>query len=372
MKIAFLCREDFFRKFGGDTNQILMYKKYWTKGNSNIVDIVITEEFSLDYDFYVIVNIDRFLETFHYLRVLKQRKLLSKTSILCIHHNFEDVSYFEKNVKKGISGLLVRCGGYFLREKVKDLILAIKNRVFIRAAVIGLISNQKIFMKNIKNELIFIFIAKGEKLSFEKDFNVTLNADNLIYTKNGCEMNVTEYSEDQSEEYDVLVSGRIEPRKNQLRILQDLCETKYKVCFVGGANENNDSYFQMFSRLIEKYPNMQYLGKVPPENMSSLYSKTKVHLSASWFEVSSLVDLEAYYYGCNVISSKNGYTHELLGERVLYLNPRDSKNIVDIVDASINKVIEPDHKEFISIHHNWEINSVALLKDILSKLEERK
>lgn len=372
MKIAFLCREDFFRKFGGDTNQILMYKKYWTADGFNSVDIIITEDFSLDYDFYVIVNIDRFLETFHYLRVLKKHKLLSKTSVLCIHHDFSEVSYFEKYIKKGISGLLVRVGGYFLREKAKNLVLAFKNRVFIRAAIIGLISNQKKFLNDIKNEPIFIFLANGEKLSFEKDFNITLDSNNFIYTKNGCEMNDSNYSSSESKIYDVLVSGRIEPRKNQLRVLNDLCETKYKVCFVGGANENNDSYFQDFIRLINKHPNIQYLGKVSPEDMGSLYSKAKVHLSASWFEVSSLVDLEAYYNGCNVISSKNGYTHELLGERVQYLNPRDTKNIVEIVNVSINKLIESDHKEFISNHHNWEVNSKMLLKDILSKLEERK
>lgn len=77
--------------------------------------------------------------------------------------------------------------------------------------------------------------------------------------------------------------------------------------------------------LINRFPNMMYLGKVSPEEMTRLYYKSKIHISASWFEVSSLVDLEAYYCGCSVISSKNGYTSELLGERVFILTRKKTK-----------------------------------------------
>ncbi|HBQ0839235.1 TPA: hypothetical protein L7J82_005070, partial [Klebsiella pneumoniae] len=142
MNIAFLCREDFFRKFGGDTNQVLKYKKYWESDKNHRVDIITKQNFEINYDLFIVVNIDRFLETFYFLRKLKKANKLHKTSILCIHHNFDDVVFFEKNIKKGFSGLLASIGGYFLREKAKDLILSFKNRVFRVSALRELCSSQ--------------------------------------------------------------------------------------------------------------------------------------------------------------------------------------------------------------------------------------
>ncbi|HBM8535776.1 TPA: glycosyltransferase, partial [Escherichia coli] len=172
-------------------------------------------------------------------------------------------------------------------------------------------------------------------------------------------------------EYDILVSGRIEPRKNQIRIINDLCTTNYKICFVGGANENNTIYFDKFMGLISRFPNMTYLGKVSPEEMTRLYYKSKVHISASWFEVSSLVDLEAYYCGCSVISSKTGYTSELLGERVFYFDPKENENLSALVEDAIKAIPVKDYKEFIAMHHDWEKNSLKLLRDLEYKIEGR-
>jgi glycosyltransferase involved in cell wall biosynthesis len=48
-----------------------------------------------------------------------------------------------------------------------------------------------------------------------------------------------------------------------------------------------------------------------------------VHVSASWFEVAPLVDLEAAASGCAVVASRAGYTHEYLGDAALYVDPTD-------------------------------------------------
>ncbi|EOA3524942.1 glycosyltransferase [Klebsiella pneumoniae] len=371
MNIAFLCREDFFRKFGGDTNQVLKYKKYWESDKNHRVDIITKQNFEINYDLFIVVNIDRFLETFYFLRKLKKANKLHKTSILCIHHNFDDVVFFEKNIKKGFSGLLASIGGYFLREKAKDLILSFKNRVFRVSALRELCSSQSFFLNSIKDDVLFVFLSEGERFSLEKDFNLKLKEENLIFTKNGCEMESALPVSNNEYEYDILVSGRIEPRKNQIRIINDLCTTNYKICFVGGANENNAIYFDKFMELINRFPNMIYLGKVSPEEMTRLYYKSKIHISASWFEVSSLVDLEAYYCGCSVISSKNGYTSELLGERVFYFDPKENENLSAVVGDAMKAIPVKDYKEFIAMHHDWEINSLKLLRDLEYKIEVR-
>ena len=69
MRVAFLVRYDFYDKFGGDTNQIEKYKKYWISEGAN-VDIITNKKFKKDYYAYIVVNIDRFLETFYFLKEL--------------------------------------------------------------------------------------------------------------------------------------------------------------------------------------------------------------------------------------------------------------------------------------------------------------
>ncbi|WP_099746726.1 glycosyltransferase [Klebsiella pneumoniae] len=168
-----------------------------------------------------------------------------------------------------------------------------------------------------------------------------------------------------------MVSGRIEPEKIRSELSTIYVQPITKFSFVGGANENNAIYFDKFMELINRFPNMMYLGKVSPEEMTRLYYKSKIHISASWFEVSSLVDLEAYYCGCSVISSKNGYTSELLGERVFYFDPKENENLSAVVGDAMKAIPVKDYKEFIAMHHDWEINSLKLLRDLEYKIEGR-
>lgn len=366
MKIAFLARYDFYEKFGGDTNQVEKYKKHW-EDSGHDVDIIITKDFNKDYDVYIVVNVDRFLETFYFLKELKKFNLLRKTFLLAIHHSYTDIEYFEKNSRKGINGLLTNSLGFFGREKIKSIILSLKKTEYLPWALALFFMPIRKILKDINPQISFIFIALGEKQSLESDYK--LKANRYILTRNGCD--IESFERNESEEIDILISGRIEHRKNSLNIAKELSSLENKkIVFVGGENNNNKKYCKDFKDFISKSPNMEYIGKVKPEEVKSLYLNSKLHISASWFEVSSLVDLEAYYYGCNIISSTNGYTREFLTENAVYIDPKETDQLKSkIIESEMKKRDLISRRDYIEKYHSWERNSKKLLDDINIVLE---
>lgn len=368
MKIAFLVRYDFFDKFGGDTNQVEKYKKYWLNQGED-VDIITTKDFKRNYDVYIVVNIDRFLETFFYLRVLKKYNLLNKTFLLTIHHSYKDIEYFEINSRKGLNGFLTKMFGFFGREKVKGLIFGLKNKNYLFPALIQLFISEVNFLSELNNSIVFIFIARGEKTIFEEDYGFKVK--DYIFTKNGCDIETLDRRMKNS--IDILISGRIEPRKNSLEIARVLSQLPdKKIVFVGGENNNSASYCNDFKKYISKFDNISYIGKVTSEEMKLLYMQSATHISCSWFEVSSLVDLEAYYYGCNIVSSSNGHTSEFLMDNAEYVDPKRVSSLPDKIESVMKKNVNIDSRvSYISENHSWSQNSNKLLTDINKYLDKR-
>ncbi|WP_241627802.1 glycosyltransferase, partial [Rosenbergiella epipactidis] len=181
----------------------------------------------------------------------------------------------------------------------------------------------------------YIFLAQGEKLLFEKDFDIQVK--NYVLTKNGCDVKDKVFIGNLHKDIDIIISGRIEPRKNSINLLRVLGGADYKVKFVGSLNKNNKSYTDEFLSLVKGYDNIDYLGSVTHDDMQSLFKRSKIHISASWFEVSSLVDLEAYFLGCHVISSINGNTNEFIKKNIDFINPEDLSGLNDLLkDILIN------------------------------------
>lgn len=332
MRIAFLTRIDAFTKFGGDTFQIQMYKKYLESSN-HIVDIFFDLSIPISYDHYVIVNLDRPLEFIIYYNQLKLNTLLEKTSILTIHHSYEQINFYEKNYRTGLEKAILGLSRTFHgREKVKNLIRGLSHRKLLKYAIAHFFLNTKEIQKEALNLCSVIGIAEGEIETINKDYEIAI--ENYSIVKNGVNVvsNFPHLDSEGERSIDILIAGRVEPRKNTLNIARYFSNKNYNVKFVGALNDNFPEYCNEFKNLVSKSQNITYLGKVNPEEMISLYCQSKIHLSGSWFEVASLVDLESYAYGCHVISSVFGHTKDYLGENIKYINPNQFDSLEKLVD----------------------------------------
>ncbi|ALQ45838.1 glycosyl transferase group 1 [Raoultella ornithinolytica] len=368
MKVAFLTRVDAFDKNGGDTYQIQMYKKYFEKNGHEaliVTDLSIPDKC----DYYILVNMDRPLELIAYYEKLKRLDRTSKVLFLSIHHSYKAINYFESKVRGGNLGVVFKMiSSFHRREKIKNIARALKYKnLFIPSIIQCPLDYEQKIKEIICNVRSVILIAEGEKDTIEFDYN-TLIADSFV-VRNGVELTeVSELNYKKDKDIDVLVCGRIESRKNSLAIAKYFKNTQYRITFVGAINSNDKEYGEQFQSLINSCENITYLGRVDPGEMPAIYLRSKIHLSASWFEVASLVDLEAYAYGCHVISSIHGHTNSYLGDRATYLDPSKLSDIFVIIDElKIKESNLIEQYNFISSYFSWE-KSYESLYSSLNKL----
>lgn len=108
----------------------------------------------------------------------------------------------------------------------------------------------------------------------------------------------------------VLVAGRIEPRKNQLAALQtlaamDLRARGYEVVLAGGKG-TDEAYFQ---RTIEfaMANGIIYISQLPKTLFFPAVSGAALMVNASFFEVTSLIDLYAIENRIPLVTTTHGY-----------------------------------------------------------------
>ncbi len=316
-RVAILVRNDFYDKFGGDTFQVEQYIKY-TEGChfkvflfSEIKNIVVA-----DFDLFLLVNIDRGYEAYCFSRFIIQNGLLNKTFIVPIHHGYAAINAFNKRrmAERFSFGISFHP---LLLEKVKSIFFSTRAGLPWNRILWHLLSAR--YFRLLRRLIIecrgAICIADGEYRSIRSDYKIIDDFQHYIIRNGVPEEIVSAAETDLSKmvrDIDVLVCGRIEERKNQVNIINALAGTGLNVTFLGTINQNNRRYANIFMALVEAYGNIDYISGCATEEVKNYYLRAKCHLSASWFEVSSLVDLESYFCGCSVVSSSTGYSQEIL------------------------------------------------------------
>jgi len=118
----------------------------------------------------------------------------------------------------------------------------------------------------------------------------------------------------------ILVSGRIERRKNQYLLLKALEEyPSIKLVFAGKATDVE--YARIVKHLAEKRGNTIFLGHVQPTTLTALYRKARVHALPSFHETPGISNLEAIASGCWNVGTSMGGLMEYVGKHSLYANP---------------------------------------------------
>lgn len=367
IRVCFCVRNDFFDKFGGDTFQIKNYIRF---APSNYCASTVTfDDFKFDIeqhinknDIFILTNIDRSYEFLGFYRLLKNKVNPSTIIILPIHHSILSIQNFYRSNYSYIWPIMRILGGVFFIEKLKTIFHIVSAKKLLLNSLFRF--SRTNYKEETRGALCnsggIICIAEGEALSICKDFN--LKALNRCFiVRNGVNIPLTLPKKNiKDREIDVLVCGRIEKRKNQLNIAKTLSGTGLKVCFIGSPNKNNNGYFKKFLTEISTSKNLDYAGVVDPGEIHQFYLSSKIHLSASWFEVSSLVDIEAYSYGCHVVSSINGYSNEMIKEDVITLiNPSNLTGLNSLLTHIINNIKQKPYNIPIdqSNLHTWKESS---------------
>lgn len=173
------------------------------------------------------------------------------------------------------------------------------------------------------------------------DYEVIPNAVNSELTFAGHDMPEIEKAK-QSEpppwgDY-VICPARIEPRKNQWRLLQAMKNLwdkglDKKLVFIGGVKEE---YLSQFKDEMEGENVILDPGEQPPEKiLASIYHADLMCLP-SFIETPGLVALEALALGTNIAITDRGSTKEYFGPHVPYCDPLDSSSISSAIEEGLN------------------------------------
>jgi glycosyltransferase involved in cell wall biosynthesis len=131
-----------------------------------------------------------------------------------------------------------------------------------------------------------------------------------------------------------------------------LCSDEPKLILAGGKGWMSDEIFALPKKLgIENQ--VKFLGFVPNKHLPALYSSATAFLFPSLFEGFGLPILEAFNYGCPVLTSNTTSLPEVAGKAALLVNPNSEEEIAQ----GIKKLFQ-DQK----LRNKLKIEGIAQLK----------
>lgn len=152
-----------------------------------------------------------------------------------------------------------------------------------------------------------------------------------------CENKFYTYFENLKGKKFVLCVGRIEPRKNQYKLIEACKNNQLDLVLIGKVRD--ESYWEKC--LSIGYEKVYCLGEIYDKDLLiSAYKACEVYAQPSTMETPGLSALEAASQGTKIVITKYGGTKEYFGETAFYVDPNSIKDITFKIKIAFEKDIE--------------------------------
>ena len=338
MKVAYPMRIDAIDKHGGDVELIRIYirccqQAALRQGVAFEGEILTSMNPDLSrFDLVHLTNTDRPIDL--YAQFLAAKKAGKPMLITPLHHSYREIERYEHEGRGGLVGLVSGSLSFDILESLRTLIKSSKYQELRAASWKALRRGIRQAQVEVLQGCRYVLVAADKE---EADINseiVQLSSKQVVKVRNGFEMPNSPPAQFKDRDIDIAVVARVESRKNQIAILQAVESLGLKAVFVGAPNPNHSGYVQRFRQRIASSKST-YVPGVPPQEVAPILARAKVHVAASWFEVSSQVDVSAYMHGCRVVASRCGGTSELLGEDAYYVDPGSPSDIAEKIALAV-------------------------------------
>jgi len=150
----------------------------------------------------------------------------------------------------------------------------------------------------------------------------------------------------------VLFVGRMEPRKNILKLIAALKGTGIQLVVIG-AKHPNEPYCEKCIKLADE--NVHFIGELKHESpmLASAYAAAKVVAFPSWDETPGLAAMEGAAAGANLVITKYGCTKDYFREYAGYVEPRDLNDIREKLIAAYEAPRNPKFAKFMRENYSW-------------------
>jgi glycosyltransferase involved in cell wall biosynthesis len=170
-----------------------------------------------------------------------------------------------------------------------------------------------------------------------------------------------------SERDGVLCVGRIEPRKNQLALIEALRGSDIPLMFIGQPGRFSAGYARRCHRAAGA--RVRFVSQRSARELRELYHAARVHACVSWYETPGLASLEAALSGCNLVVTPGGCTREYFGNQVFYARPDEPDSICAAVKAALDAEPNPDLARRVARKFNWNAAAQNTLRGYRLALE---
>ena len=372
MKILIQSRKNFNSLPGGDTTQLV-------KTREELEKLGVTVDISLDYapdltgyDLVHLSNVTRIQET--YLQVKNAKRQNKPIVLSTIYWPMEEFERFgQVGVRRMINSFLgidnqerIKAAARFLTDKnARDEATINLWKVGYTAMQQYVVSNVDYFLPN--SEMEMDELCKSFHLQKER-YTVIPNAiDEEVARKQLLAPIPEEFKQFENA---IICVGRIEPRKNQLALVNALEQSGYKLVLVGAVSNNQKDYFRRVKEVLDRNPGFHYIPRIENEKLYQLYRVCKVSALPSWLDTPGLVSLEAGSMGCNLAVSSKGSTTEYFGEYAEYCLPDDLAGIRKAIDRALAKPHAKDLQRRIFENYTWKIAAKKTLESYKKVLEQ--
>ena len=344
MRIAYPMRVDALRKPGGDVLQVRRYMEEGASAGDDGVPLFAGELMThmhtgfRGFDLVHLTNLDRPADTWQAMRIAQREGKPIVTST--IHHSYTEIDRFERLGRGGVLGLASGRLGFRGLEHLRGLVRSVRDPGLVppvaRVMRRGMREAQREILGASQRVLL---LSEHEREALLHDV-CPVPEEKFVLLRNGMDES-SAHEEDCgpwriARDVDVCVVGRIEARKNQLGILRALSGLGVRAVFLGAMNPNHREYGRRFLREVEA-AGCQWVGAASHEETLGWMRRARVHVSASWFEVASLVDLEAHAAGCVVVASQCGGTREVLGSAAEYVDPASAESLGRAIERALER-----------------------------------
>ena len=331
LTVCFVARGDFESMPGGDTVQWRMYERVVRE--AGLRPTTWFDDSSIPpADVYHAFNVDRPLELYPKLAEVKRR---GRPFILStIHHPHEWLTKYYSTGARG--SLLYRFAlgrSIPARETIREIVTVARGRRIAR--LIALIPSWRQRVRwLLRNADRIMLLTDSEATYVQTDFAYEIPRHQQVIVPNWSE-GLGDASAGKPEAFaglpepPVLVVGRIEPRKGNLRISRLAEQARRHVVFVGLPLNGDAAFARAFHVAVQRSQYSKWIAGVPRSMLAAFYRHSSFLLNVSFVEVSPLVDVEALALGCPVSTTMYAMHHQLLPPDTPLCDPYDDRSILD-------------------------------------------
>jgi glycosyltransferase involved in cell wall biosynthesis len=311
-----------------------------------------------------IFNLVRPQEGWHQMRNAKRHGLpVVLSTVYC------DAWVVDSSARTGIVGRLAAMGNRDMVEAAKALGRGVARGELHRGVVPLLTRGYTRLQREIISQADVIAPDSVSELRrIEHDLELTIPDDRVVITPNGADSeyysptalgDVPVPSHLRVYEGAVICVGRIEARKNQLRLVRALADLPVPVVIVGKPAPNQRRYYDEVREAAG--PGVHFVGYVSQEEKRWIYQLGAVHVLPSWFETTGLVTLEAALMGCAVVITPNGDTREYFDDYAHYCAPDSESSIREAVERALESGPSDPLQQRIRDRYTWRKSAEAML-----------